>query len=225
MSLRQARILYPERGSVQETAPSVEPVTADELRANLVVGSTALPDAEANSLIAVAREYIEESTAIAMITQGWRLSLNDWPGGREPWWDGTRQWAISELNNQRGIVALPVYPLQSVDTVTVFDEASNATVVNIGATFDIDTYQKPGRLALQDGATWPIALRNINAIQIEYTAGYGDAAANVPAPLKRAVLQMAAYLFEHRGDGCAPGDAYVDSGAAGLAGRYKLARL
>ena len=173
----------------------------------------------------MAREYIEETTAIAMITQGWRLSLNDWPGGHEPWWDGMRQGAIGDLRSGRAVVALPVYPLQSVDTVTVFNEVSEASVVNIGATFNIDTYQKPGRLALQDGATWPIALRNINAIQIEYTAGYGDAPANVPAPLRRAVLQMATFLYEHRGDGCSPEDAYVKSGAAGMAGRYKVARL
>ena len=225
MSLRPARILYPERGSVQETAPAVEPVTAAELRTSLVIEAAQLPDAEADDLIEIARAYIEETLGIAMISQNWRLSLNRWPGGTDAWWDGTRQMAISELRNGRGIVALPIYPLQSVDTVTVYDEASNATVVTIASTFDIDTYQKPGRLALQDGATWPVALRSINAIQIEYTAGYGDAATDVPAPLKRAVLQMASYLYEHRGDGCAPGDAFTDSGAAGMAGRYKLARI
>jgi hypothetical protein len=225
MSLRPARMIYPDRGSVRETPPAIEPVTADELRANLVLESAQLGDTEAESLIAVAREYIEETTGIAMITQGWRLSLNEWPYGREPWWDGVRQGAISDLRSGRAVVALPVYPLQSVDTVTVFNEASVPSVVNIGATFDIDTYQKPGRLALQDGATWPVALRNINAIQIEYTAGYGLTAGTVPAPLRRAVLQMASYLYEHRGDGCAVGDAYRDSGAESMAMRYKVVRI
>jgi len=224
MSLRSAPKIYAKRGSVVVTRPAVEPVTIDEIKESLVLSGSDQDIFLANC-IAEAREYIEESTGIAMITQVWRLSLDDWPNGRAAWWDGTKTGAISELHDGRGGVALPAYPLQSVDTVTVYDEASNATVVNIATTFDVDTYQKPGRLALQDGATWPVALRNINAIQIEYTSGYGDAATDVPAPLKRAVSQMAAYLFEHRGDGCSPGDAYTDSGAAGMAGRYKVARI
>jgi len=225
MSLRPARLYYPQRGSVRETAPNIEPATAAELRALLVETSTGLPDADAETLIQVAREEIEEVTGLAMITQGWRLSLDSWPSDGEPWWDGQRQMAISELRGIPAIVALPAYPLQTIDTVTVYDEGGTGTAVTIADFFDVDTYQKPGRMALKSGKTWPVALRKTNAVQIEYSAGYGDAATDVPAPIKRAVLQMAAYLHEHRGDGCTPGDAFSSSGAAAMASRYKVARI
>jgi uncharacterized phiE125 gp8 family phage protein len=85
----------------------------------------------------------------------------------------------------------------------------------------VDTYQKPGRLALKRGQVWPIALRTINAIQIDYTAGH----AQVPAPLKRAVKAMVAHMYGHRGDGCSASDAFNDSGAAEIVGRYRVVRI
>jgi uncharacterized phiE125 gp8 family phage protein len=78
---------------------------------------------------------------------------------------------------------------------------------------------------LQRGATWPVALRANNAIEIVYTAGYGADASSVPAPLRRAVKQLAAYLYTHRGDMCDMGDAMHDSGAGSIMGQYKIKRV
>ncbi|PIY28397.1 MAG: hypothetical protein COZ09_10125 [Comamonadaceae bacterium CG_4_10_14_3_um_filter_60_42] len=225
MSLRPVRLFYPQRGSVRAVAPALEPVTAAELRTHLVETVEGLSDTAAEALISAAREEIEEVTGIAMITQEWRLALDAWPGNPEPWWSGTRQGAISELRGAPATLAIPVYPLQGIDAVTVFNEAGASSAVTVATVFDVDTYQRPGRLSLKAGQTWPIALRDTNAIQIEYTAGFGDAASDVPAPLKRAVLQMAAYLYEHRGDGCTPGNAFHASGAADMAKWYQVARI
>lgn len=220
MALRQSIPLQQYRGHVRTTAPAVEPVTAAELRAQLAETETGLSDDLANDLISEARELIEEMTGLAIITQVWRLSLDNWPAGREQWWDGVRQGAISDIYVRGSIreVRLPRYPLASVDTVTVFDEGGASSAVAIASTFDIDTYQKPGRMVLQNGATWPIALRAANAIQIDYTAGFGASGASVPAVVKRAVKQVAAYLYAHRGDDCDMGDALAAAGS--LLGAY-----
>ena len=225
MSLRPSIPLTQHRGHVLETPPSVEPVTAAELRAQLAETADGLPDAQANALIAEARELIEQMTGLALITQTWRMALDHWPAGREVWWDGVRQMAISEiyLPNSIRAVHLPRYPLQSVDTVTVFDDAGNDAAVNIAATFDIDAYRRPGRMVLRNGATWPIALRKSNAIEIEYTAGFGATASTVPATLKRAVKQVAAYLHQHYGDECVPEDAL--GAARGLLEAYAVKRI
>jgi uncharacterized phiE125 gp8 family phage protein len=225
MSLRSSPALTQYRGHVRTVAPTVEPVTAAELRAQLAETSAGLPDAQANALIAEARELIEEMTGVAFITQTWKLALDRWPAGRELWWDGVRQGAIQDIYvaNSLRAVDLPRYPLQAVDTVTVYDEASNSASVVIGNTFDIDTYRKPGRMVLRNGATWPIALRGSNAIEITYTAGFGDAASDVPAILKRAIKQVAAYLYAHYGDDCVPEDAL--GAARGLLAAYAVKRL
>ena len=83
----------------------------------------------------------------------------------------------------------------------------------------------PGRATLKRGAVWPVAMRANNAIEVVYVAGYGDAATDVPAPLKRAVKQLAGYLYAHRGDGCDVEDAYSKSGASGIVGRYKVLKV
>lgn len=224
MTLRPNIRLHQDRGHVRKTGPATEPVTAAELRAQLAETADGLPDAQANALIAEARELIEEMTGLAIITQVWTLALDQWPGGREQWWDGVREGSISEIHAPNSVraVALPRYPLQSVDAVTVYDEASNSAAVTVAGTFDVDLFRRPGRMVLRRGAVWPIALRGSNGIEIEYTAGYASAAA-VPAIIKRAVKQVAAYLHTHAGDDCAQDDAL--GAARGLLDAHTIKRL
>lgn len=225
MSLRPVIPLVQHRGHVQTSAPASEPVTPAELRAQLAETETGLPDAQANALIAEARELIEQMTGLALISQQWTLALDRWPAGQEQWWDGVRQMAISEIYTANSLraVELPRYPLASVDSVTVFDDAGTSAAVTIADVFDVDTYRRPGRMVLRNGATWPIALRASNAIVIVYTAGFGANASAVPAILKRAVKQVAAYLHSHYGDDCTPEDAL--GSARGLLDAYAVKRL
>lgn len=225
MSLRRSIPLTQYRGNVRTAGPAVEPVTDDELRAQLSETVDGLPDVQANALIAEARELIEEMTGLALITQTWRLALDRWPGGQELWWDGVRQMPMSEIYapNSAREVHLPRYPLQNITSVTVYDEDSTSAAVDVAATFDVDTYRRPGRMVLQRGATWPIALRSANAIEVVYVSGFGDTASSVPAILKRAVKQVAAYLYAHYGDDCTPEDAL--GAARGLLDAYIVKRL
>lgn len=227
MALRDVPRITHYRGHVQTSAPSAEPVTAAELRTFLRETATGLPDAEANDFIAQARQEIEDFSGIAMIDQSWKMTLDRWPTQNAPWWDGTREGSINELHGARyaSDVRLPRYPLASVDTVTVYDEDSNSTAVTIANVFDIDTTQHPGRMTLQVSATWPVALRANNAIEIVYTAGYGAAASDVPAPLVRAVKQLAAYFYSHRGDACDAPSALNVSGADGVLNTYRVQRI
>ena len=226
MTLRQAVPLYQQRGSVLVTGPGTEPVTATELRTHLRTDSAELPDAEANALIADARAEIENMTGLAFISQSWRLALDQWPAGGEAWWDGVREMSITELyrTNILQSVTLPRWPLVSITSITTYDEDSNSTSITTANVFDVDTYRTPGRITLKRGQTWPIALRANNAIEIVYVAGYANAAA-VPSTMKRAVKQLAAFLYAHRGDDCDPSQAYVDSGAQSIMTQFKVARV
>lgn len=217
--------LHQYRGNRIITAPASEPVTATELRDYLRTNTSDLPDTEANALIAEARQLIEDQTGIAMIDQTWLLALDHWPSAHEPWWDGTRQAHVNVIHGGDGDVRPPRYPLSSISGVNVYDEDGNATAVTVADTFDIDTYQMPGRMTLQRGASWPVALRANNAIEITYIAGYGASASSVPAPLKRAVKQLAGYLYANRGDGCDMGSALADSGVGGVLSAYAVRQV
>jgi hypothetical protein len=224
MSLRQAISLHQHRGSVLVTAPTSEPVTAAELRLHLRTDATDFPDAA--SYVTDARQEIENRSGLAFLTQTWRLALDRWPAGGEQWWDGVRDGSITELyaNGSLRSVEMPKWPMASITSVTVYDEAGNSSAVTVSDVFDVDIYRRPARLTLKRGAVWPVALRASNAIEIVYVAGY-PTAASVPSPMKRAIKQLAAYLYAHRGDDCDPAEAYVASGAESLMGQYKPARL
>ena len=212
-------------GNVRVAGPTVEVVELEDLRKHARVVHHN-DDEYLCKLIEEAREEIEDISGLALISQTWQMMVDRWPGQRDQWWDGVRQMAITELDGGFPAIIEPLrYPLISVDTINVYDESSNATAVTIASVFDIDLVSKPGRISLQRGATWPIASRSVNAIEINYTAGYGTAVTAVPTPLARAVRNMAGYMYDHRGSGCTPAAAYRESGAMATVTRYRAARL
>jgi len=225
MALRP-RVQYTHyRGHVKTTPPAVEPIQASEVWNQLRLDEdTDTPLIEL--YITAAREQCEEVTGRALITQQWRLTLDNWPNQGEPWWDGVKQLPISELraSGRASWVILPRYRLQGVDEIRVFDFDGNAETVPLGQ-FIEDKEQEPGRLVLRSTATWPVALQRANAVEIDYTAGYGDEPEDVPAALRVALLQMVSTMYEHRGDDCSAVDAMRQSGAKAVFDRFKVQRV
>lgn len=222
MALRQTLKFNQYRGHTLVTAPASEPVTAADVKNQLELDvSDTSKDTQIELYIESARQMVEEYTGLALITQTWKLTLDHWPNDRTDWWDGVRQTAITELLSagRASTVLLPRYPLQTVDAINA--DGDSVTVANV---FIVDTQQKPGRLVIKRGATWPVVLDNANGIDIEYTAGYGTSASDVPAAIRLAIIQMAAYMFEHRGD-CDTASAMKMSGAESLVSAYKVLDL
>lgn len=225
MSLRPSFNLYQDRGSRITTNPESEPVSLMEMKRYLRIDDNS-DDIVLSDQIIEARRFIEDQIGLAFISQSWRLALDQWPAGGEAWWDGVREMSITELyrSNVLQSVTLPRWPLVSITSVTTYDEDSNATAITVANVFDIDTYRTPGRITLKRSQTWPVALRANNAIEIVYVAGYANAAA-VPMTMKRAVRQLAAFMYNHRGDDCDASQAFADSGAASLVDQFKVMRV
>jgi hypothetical protein len=223
MALRRSKPLFQHSANRLVTAPTVEPVTADDLRTLLRESVAGLPDIEADGLIEVARQWFEDKIGAALIDQTWRLTLDNWPVGATAWWNGTRQGSISELHNpNNSVISPPRWPLSSVTGVTVYSDDGTPTALVVADIFDVDTASIPSRIALKLNASWPTGLRATNAIEILYVAGYGTTSATVPAPIKRAILQISAGLYTHRGDGC---DAVADTSTKALVDTYKIKRV
>lgn len=222
MSLRYPVKYTQYRGHALVAAPDIEPVTVSDIKNQLELDvSDTSKDTQIELYIASARQIIEEYTGLALIDQQWRLELDHWPGDVERWWDGVKDGAITELvsTGRKNDVLLPRYPLQSVDSIT-----ADGTAVVIADTFVVDTAQKPGRLVIKRGATWPVVLDTASGIKITYTAGFSDSASEVPAALRLAVIQMAAYMYEHRGD-CNTESAMINSGAQSMVDAYRIRGL
>ena len=222
MALRHTVNYTQYRGHVLVTAPFCEPVSVLDVKSQLELDADdSTKNTQIELYIAAAREMVEEYTGLALITQVWKLTLDHWPNDRQQWWSGTRQGSVDELmqSGRASQVLLPRYPLRSVDTIN-----SDGVAVTIATVFIVDTQQKPGRLIVKRGYTWPVVLDNANGIDIQYTAGYGQDSSDVPASLRLAIIQMAAYMFEHRGD-CDTASAMKMSGAQSLVNSYKVISL
>lgn len=225
MALRAPKRLAPHQGHRLITGPTGYPVTMQEMLQLL----RDPPDDEYLFIAECVKEatrLFEGLTGIACLNQTWRLTLDNWPGGGERWWDGYRQLPVTELQRgEQDYVVLPRYPLGSVSAVTTYDLSGVATSVTVADVFFTDSASFPGRLVLQPGQTWPIALRDRNAIEITYVAGFGATAADVPEPVRRAIRQVAAYLFDNRGSGCSPEKIISSTGVLQIASEYVTVRL
>jgi uncharacterized phiE125 gp8 family phage protein len=156
------------------TAPAVEPLSLAEAKAFLRV-ETSDDDGVITPLIAAARIHTEAQTRRALITQNWRLSFDCWP--------------------EEGRLTVVPAPLQALAASRVYDTSNVAHAVDTAA-FVLDK----GASALIF-APWalPAPGRVAAGIELDVTVGYGDAATDVPEPLRQTIRLLVAHWYENRG--------------------------
>lgn len=160
--------------SILLTAPAVEPLSLAEAKAFLRIEHDDDDDV-IDALIASARIHVEAQTRRALIAQQWRLVLDAWPSD--------------------GRLAVRPAPLQALDVARVYDGGGAAATLDL-QNFVVDT--AGSQLAF---APWALAQpgRATAGIELDVTVGYGDAAGDVPEPLRHAVRLLTAHWYENRG--------------------------
>jgi len=149
----------------------------------------------------------DEDALIAALIPAARARA-EWHTGRAFVTQGWTLW----LDGFQGCIELPLPPLQAVTAVTLHAPDGAATPLDTG------DYAVSGQHLLLTPP--PFALRARDGIAIAFTAGYGDAA-DVPAPICQAILQIVASLYEHRGGDAAP----TPDGALALLAPYRTLKL
>jgi len=152
--------------------PAVEPVSLAEAKAHLRLTEDD-EDQMVGALVGAARRFLEADCGLALVSQRWRLTLDRWPSGE--------------------VTAIDLHPVVAIDAVTVYGADGGATLVD-RARHTLDRASRPARLFLPRPRPLP---RPFNGIEIDLTAGYGGPA-EVPEPLRLAVLVLAAHSFEFR---------------------------
>lgn len=196
------------------TAPAVEPVTVDTAKAYLRVDGTT-DDGLLADMIQSAREMVEAYLRRSLITQTIKLTLDWFPMTRsDQWFDGVQEIAVSELYRGADYIKLPLGDVQSITSLVTYNQGNTA------ATFNSSNYYLDAagdRLILNDGQVWPSDLRDTQAIEVTYVAGYGDAASDVPASIKQGILQVVNALYNGRG--C---DSGIPDSAGKLLSPYRI---
>lgn len=161
-------------------APVGEPLTLGEAKQHLrEPASSTTHNTQIEQLIKAAREYAEEYTRRAFITQTIEMRLDDFADEME----------------------LPKPPLQSVISIEYFD--ADGALQNLATSvYSVDTTSTPGRVILNDGESWPKTKNASNAVIITFTAGYGANGDDVPETIRQALrLYLSKHFDLDRNDG------------------------
>jgi len=94
-------------------------------------------------------------------------------------------------------LSLPRPPLLSVARVSLIGENDQAVDIPT-QDYTVNTRQEPGELRLKNLANWSDYMSAFCTIEIEFSAGYGDNADDVPLPIRQAILLLIAQSFECR---------------------------
>lgn len=183
--------------------PAAEPVPPSDLKARLHVGGDD-EDTLLASLIVAARLHVEESFGLALISQRWSLFLDRWP--------------------RRAALTLPRWPLQKVEAIRIHQADGSIGILEPSA-YLADAWSRPGRVMLNKGASRPAPGRAANGIEIVFAAGFGAWPADVPEPLRLAVLLLAAAWYEDRAPATIESQLVVPVAVRGLLAPYAERRL
>lgn len=155
--------------------PAVEPVTLADFRAHTRSDAGGDDSYVEDILIPAARETCEDLCWRSFIETQWRLTLDEFPA------------AITVMRSR----LLSVLSVRYRDTTGAWQ--------TLAATeYQVDTRSEPGRITTAYGKSWPSTYNEMNAVEVNFSAGYGPNAGDVPHKTKLAILILAAHWFENR---------------------------
>lgn len=159
------------------TGPTAMPLTLAEAKEHLRVDATdTASDTYITGLIAAAVSRVDGRTGMlqrALMTQKWRLTLDQFPAAE---------------------ISIPLPPLQTVEVARWFSSAGAPSALD----YVLDANSEPARL-FPVASAWPtgFGIKAQMAVEIDFTAGYANAAAIPPAIKHGLLLQIAAW-YEQR---------------------------
>lgn len=195
----------------------VEPLTLDEVKKHLRIDPGITDEDELlQDYISAARERGENETNRQFITATWKLQLDnvrwDWDDatiGAAPWFDVTGFMLGLGIRNlgPTSFIDIPKPPLQatsSSDVTVTYVDTSGVTQTWDPSNYDVDAPQGPvcerGRLRAKFGIPWPITQYSMNALTVQFKAGYGDTGDKVPPMLRHAMRLIVGEMYENRED-------------------------
>lgn len=164
---------------VQTTAPTVEPISLADVKLHCRIIDSS-EDTLLSLMIAAARRYAESYTNRSFITQKWRMVLDSF---------------CDENTGQ--VIQLERGTVQSVDSIT-YTAMDGTTQTAATSVWAAEIVGNPARVFPRFGQTWPIPLPQIGAVVVDYTAGYGPLASDVPEGIRHWMLMRVATLYENR---------------------------
>ena len=170
-----------------KTKPAVEPMTTADAKLHLFVASALTADDDMIAeWVTAARQYIERVTKRQMITATWLKKMPRFPA--------------------KSSFELLKAPLQSLTSITYTDTSGDQQTLDSSvfvvskeyAAGAADDYAQPGIISLADGETWPSTLSQADSVVVEFLAGYGDSADDIPEGLRAVIKILLNHFYNNR---------------------------
>ena len=155
------------------TAPAVEPVTLAEAKLHCHVDISD-DDALITSLIVTARNMAEERLGRALISQTWEQIIDAFPSAE---------------------IKLPFPNVQSIESVKYVVSDVQQTLSSTAYSLDSEAEYESWLFPVTD---WPDTDDAANAVRIRFVVGYGDAASDVPEPIRQWMLLQIGHFYDQR---------------------------
>ncbi len=164
------------------TSPAVEPLSLTEAKDHLRV-SFSKEDGLINRLICGSRQAIQRETRLQLLTGSWKQFFDAFP----------------QFDHER--IRLGKAPLLSV-TVVNYDDTSGVSQTWSAAEYNVEAFSGPdaerGVVFPKPDISYPQTRRIANAVIVDFNAGYGATADDVPCEIKQALLGWIGHHYDHR---------------------------
>ena len=171
------------KGAYKITVPAtVFPITLAEAKQHLKVDFTD-EDTLIDIYIKGATEYVEEHTGRALLPQTIQHVMNCFPE--------------STSKNPNAVLYLYRPPVRTLNNLDYVDFEGNNQNYNIIDDIVLDITSEPAQVARTGGNAWATTAQQPGAVKLTYISGYNDAA-NVPSPIRAAILLLIGELYERR---------------------------
>ena len=166
------------------TPPASEPLSLQEAKDHLRVDASYTDtDSLILTQIIAARQRAEQLTRRCLVTQHWKYVADSFPGASLM---GIPLGKVFGMPSHALI--LEKSPVASIESITYL--GMNGIRQTMPATdYIAELVGEPCRITPVFGKIWPIPMPQIGAVEVNFTAGYGDAAA-VPEVIKLAIKLM-----------------------------------
>ena len=159
--------------------PAINPVSLSEAKLDCRVDHDA-EDSLIESLISAATAFADAPNGVigkALISQQWALSV--------------------KYSDRYARIDLPVTPAVEIDSISYFDPE------NIEQSLSPENFYLYGEedwayIEPKLGTNWPATADRLDAITITYTAGFGEAATDVPETIRQLIRLMIVHWYTNR---------------------------
>lgn len=155
------------------TAPTAEPLTLEEVKANLRIVNPDEDD-DLSRMIRAARQMAEERLNRALMPQALAFGADAFCT----------------------VLKVPRPPLIEIDSLKYIDtDGDEQTMPDTG--YLVDGFSDPPTISAAPGTSWPSTRAQSGAVVVQYQAGYADAT-QVPEPIRQWMLLAIGAFYEHR---------------------------